>query len=189
MVFLVALFILLFLILLLSMPLIVEARARIGLRGAVVHARVYVMGLVPVPLRFRINLLCAPYFTLRFGKKRASLLRRKPNGAEGITEGLRIRNLRVSVTLGVRDDPARSIWCAGVCGVLLSMLIPRVSETGTVRVRAAKDAVLRFSVQGSAVLLPFDALRGIWRARRIARAKAADNSVKPKEKRTDYASC
>lgn len=186
---LIVLFILLFFVLLLSMPLIVEARARIGLRGAVVHARVYVLGLVPIPLRLRIRLFSEPVFTLRIGKKRVSLLNRKPNGAQGIRAGVRVQNLRVSVTLGIRDDPARSICCAGACGVLFSMLIPRVSETGTVRVHPAKMSVLRLSAQGSAVLLPPEAFLGFLRARRIARAKAADNSRKTQEKRTEYASC
>ena len=189
MVFLVALFILLFLILLLSMPLIVEARARIGLRGAVVHLRVYVLGLIPIPLRLRINLFCAPYFTLRFGSKTRSLLRQRQNGVEGIRKGVRVERLDVSVTLGIRDDPARSIWYAGVCGVACSTLVPRVSKRGSVQVHAAKTSVLRLSLKGAAVLLPLDALRGILHARRIARAKDANNSVKPKEKRTEYASC
>lgn len=186
---LIVLFILLFLVLLLSMPLIVEARARIGLRGAVVHARVYVLGLVPIPLRLRIRLFSEPVFTLCLGKKRASLLNRRPNGAEGILQGVAVGRLCVSITLGIRDDPARSTVYAGALGVLLSMLVPVVARTGGVRVCAAKDSLLRFSVSASAVLLPFDALRGIRHARRIARAKAADNSVKPKEKRTEYASC
>ena len=47
---LIALFILLFLLLLLSMPILVRVRARLGVRGAVVHARLYLLGLIPVPV-------------------------------------------------------------------------------------------------------------------------------------------
>ncbi len=186
---LIVLFVLLFLLLLLSMPLIVEARLRFGLRGAVVHLKVYMLGLIPIPVRLRIHLFSEPVFTLCIGKKRTSLVKRKQNGAEGILEGLQIRNLRVSVTLGIGGDPARSIWYAGILGVALSMLIPRVSETGAVRVHPAKDSVLRLSAAGSAILQPVDAVRGIRRMRRIERAKAANNSRKSQEKRTEYASC
>ena len=187
--FFIVLFIVLFLILLLSMPLIVEARMRFGLRGAAVHAKVYVLGLIPIPVRLRIRLLSAPYFTLCFGRKRTSLFQRPKSGAEGILEGMHIRNLRIAVTLGVRDDPARATWYAGVLGVAFTMLIPRVAETGSVKVCSAKDSVFRLSLACSALVQPLEALRGFHRSRRIARANAANNSRKPEEKRNEYASC
>ena len=187
--FFIVLFVVLFLILLASMPLIIEARMRIGLRGAVLHAKVYVLGLIPIPVRLRIRLFSAPYFTFCFGRKRTSLFKRPHNGAEGILDGVCVMHLRVAVTLGIRDDPARATWYAGICGVALSMLILRVSETGSVKVSSAKEPVLRLSGTCSGLLQPIDALRGFLRSRRIARANAANNSRKPEEKRNRYASC
>ncbi len=186
---LIVLFVLLFLILLLSMPLLLEARVRVGVRGAIVHATVYVFGLIPIPLRLRIRLFSEPFFTLHFGKKQTSLLQRPKSGIKGIRKGVTIRNLRVAVTVGVTDDPARSTVYAGTLGVLLSMLLPCVAETGGVRVHAAKFATIRLAAKGKAILQPPAMAIGFWRARRIARAKAANNSVKPKEKRNEYASC
>jgi hypothetical protein len=185
---LIVLFVLLFLVLLVSMPLIVEARARIGVRGAIVHAKIYVLGLILIPLRMRVCLLSRPYFSLCIGKRRTSLLKQNKSGAEGIAKGVRIRKLNASVSLGIRDDPARATWYAGILGVALSMLIPRIAEAGTVRVHAAKVPMIRLSLSGSAVVLPVDALNGVRRARRIARAENANNTRKSKEKRTEYAS-
>ena len=70
---LIVLFVLLFLLLLVSMPLIVEARGRIGARGAVVHTKIYALGLIPIPVRLRLYLLQSPYFTLKIGKNRIGL--------------------------------------------------------------------------------------------------------------------
>ena len=75
---LIALFVLLFLLLLVSMPLIVEARMRLGVRGAVVHGKVYILGLVPIPVRLRMHLMQTPYFTLIIGKKQIPLLQKRP---------------------------------------------------------------------------------------------------------------
>ena len=186
---LIVLFFLLLFVLLLSMPLIVEARARIGLRGAVVHARIYLFGLIPIPVRLRIRLFSEPFFTVGIGKKDVSLLRRPKPGTKGIRKGITLHELRVAVTVGLKDDPARSTVYAGTLGVLFSMLIPCISENGGVRVFAAKHSTIRLSAKVRALLQPPAMVFGFLRARRIARAKAADNSRKPTEKRNKYASC
>ena len=185
---LIVLVVLLFFILLLSMPLLVEARVRMGLRGAVLRARVYVLGLIPIPLKLRVHFFSEPFFTLCFGKKRVSLLKPAKTGTAGIRKGVRVQDLRVSVTLGVKDDPARSTVLSGTLGVLFSMLIPLLSRDGDVRVRASKHSMIRLSASAFAVVLPVDALFGFWHARRIARTKEANNMRKSQEKRNEYAS-
>ncbi len=177
-------FVLLFLILLLSMPLIVEARVRIGLRGAIVRGKLYLLGLIPIPVRLTVRLFSEPCFTLQIGKKRISLLSRPQSGTRGITDGVRLLHLYTVVTAGVEGDPAVSTVLSGLFGVLLSMLIPLLAEMGGVRVRPAKQSMVRLSFSLGALVQPVDALIGFWRERRIARAKAANNSRKPKEKRT-----
>ncbi len=186
---LIALFILLFLVLLLSMPLLVEARLRFGLRGAVLHATVYVLGLIPVPVRLRIRLFSKPAFTVQIGRKRASLFMKKRSGAEGIAEGIDLRRLHIAVTVGVADAPAEATVLAGTLGVLFTMLVPMLAQTGGVRVGTAKTPLLRLTVEGFAIVQPVKAISGYLRRRRIARAKAANNIGKTKEKRTEYASC
>ena len=125
---LIALFVLLFLLLLLSMPLIVEARAGVSLRGAVVHGRVFFLGLIPIPVRLKLHFFSKPYFTLTFGKKRVSLLQK---GGRPQLSGVRILRLDTKTTVGIEGEPAQAVLIAGAVAVLLSMLIPRVSESGT----------------------------------------------------------
>ena len=56
------------------------------------------------------------------------------------------------------------------------------------RPNVTSDAAALALKAGSAVVLPVDALNGVRRARRIARAENANNTRKSKEKRTEYAS-
>lgn len=169
-------FVLLFLLLLLSMPLLVEARVRIGLRGAVVRGRVYVLGLIPIPLRLSLRLFSEPYFTLQIGKRTASLLKPAKPGTSGVRNGIRISRLYTVITIGIEDDPARSTVLSGLVGVVFSMLIPIFAEMGGVRVRPAKRSMVRLSFRIGAIVMPLDAAIGFWRERRIAQAKAANNS-------------
>ena len=187
---LIALFVLLFFLLLLSMPLIVEARVRVGVRGAAVRAKVYLFGLVPIPLRLRVSLFAKPYFTLQFLKKRVPLLKRKRNGGEiGILKGVRLIRVDSFTTVGITDDPAHAVLLAGAGAVLLSMLTARFAERGSAGARLSREPMARWTVSIRALVFPLDALLGFCRARRIARAKAANNSRKSNEKRTNDASC
>lgn len=177
-------FCLLFLILLLSMPLIVEARVRVGLRAACVRAKVYLFGLIPIPIRLAVRLFSEPYFTLQIGKKRVSLLNKPQKGTRGILDGVHILRFYTVVTAGIADDPASSTVISGSIGVALSMLIPLFAALGGVRVRPAKTSMVRLSFRVGALVQPVEALAGFWRERRIARAKAGNNSRKLREKRT-----
>lgn len=183
---LIALFVLLFLLLLLSMPLIVEARAGISLRGAVVHGRVFFFGLIPIPVRLKLHFFSAPYFTLAFGKKRVSLL--KKGGAPPLA-GVRVLRLDTKTTVGIEGEPAQAVLIAGAVAVLLSMLIPRVSESGSAHANLSKSSMFRIAVSARGIVQPVPLGCGIVRARRIARRKAANNTRKTKEKRTTYAPC
>ena len=185
---LIALFILLFLLLLLSMPILVRVRARLGVRGAVVHARLYLLGLIPVPIRLRVYLLQKPYFTLCIGKKRIRLGSRS-GGAGGAHKGVRAERLCVSVTVGVRDDPAGATVLAGTLGVLFSMLVPAIAGSVTVAVHPIRRPMLRLSLDAFLIAQPPVMIAGVLHKKRIARAKDANNRRIPKEKRTEYASC
>ena len=190
MIWLVLLFLLLFLLLLLSMPLIVEARARIGVRGAAVRVKVYVLGMIPIPLKLAIHLLSKPYFTLEIGKKRVPLLKRKRSGGEiGILKGVRLLRVDSKTTVGITDDPARAVLLSGTGAVLLSMLTTRFAESGSAEARLSREPMMRWTFAIRTLVSPPDALVGFWRARRIARRKAANNSPKSNEKRVNHASC
>ena len=186
---LIVLFVLLFLVLLLSMPLIVETTARAGLRGAVIRAKVYVLGLIPIPLKLRVFLFQTPYFTLEFGKKRVFLLRKRRKPKRLLPEGVRIVRLFIKTTVGIRGEPAAAVTAAGSISVLLAMLIPRIAESGSVRAALCGSPMLRMTLDGRAIVFPAALLRGVLRDRRIAKRKAADNSGKTNEKRKNYASC
>lgn len=185
---LIVLFVLLFLLLLLSMPLIVEARGRIGVRGAVVHAKIYVLGLIPIPVRLRLHLLSSPYFTLRIGKKHIHLLqkRRKPKRIR--LAGVRLLQLDTRTTIGVEGEPAVSVLLAGSLAVLFSMLTTRAAESGSAQAALSECSLVRIAVKLRALVQPAELAAGILSGR-IKRRKAAKTMRKTNEKRTTYASC
>ena len=186
---LIVLFALLFVLLLLSMPLIVEARGRAGVRGAVVHAKVYLLGLVPIPVRFRLYLMEKPYFTIQIGRKRIRLLReRKKKRAKPRITGIRLLRLDTRTTVGIAGEPAVSVQLAGTAAVLLAMLTTRVAESGSAKARLSESTMLRIGARVRAVVDPVRLVCGIVRGR-IARRKAANNIGKTNEKRKTYASC
>lgn len=185
---LIVLFILLFLLLLLSMPLIVEARARASVRGAVVHARVYVLGLIPITVRLRIHLFSEPYFCLCIGKKRIPLIRKRGQKKVGGISGVRILRLDTKTTVGIADEPAGAVRIAGSAAVLLGMLTTRFAERGSARAGLSRTSLLRVSARATAIVFPPALFAGIVRGR-ITQRKAANNSRKSHEKRTEYASC
>ncbi len=185
---LIVMFVLLFLLLLLSMPLIVEARGRGGVRGAVVHARVYVFGLIPIPVRLRLYLLQSPYFTLKIGKKQILLLKKHPKRKTTRIAGVRLLRLDTRTTVGVDGEPAAAVMLAGTVAVLLSMLTTRVAERGSARAALCEAPMVRISASARAIVQPFPLALGIARGR-IARRKAVNNTRKSNEKRTTYASC
>ena len=188
--FLIVLFVLLLTLLFLAGPFVLEARVRAGLRGASVRAKLYVFGLIPIPVRLTVHLFSEPYFTLRFGKKELPLFERKRSGGErGILKGVRLLSLRSSATVGIEDDPARAAVAAGTAAVLLSMLTARFAEDGRAKAGLAETSMIRFSFRISALLYPLEMLIGFVRARRIARRKAANNSRISSEKRKYDASC
>ena len=189
MAFLIVLFVLLFLLLLLSMPLILEARMRVGLRGTVVRGTLYVFGLIPIPLRLLIHLFSEPYFTLMFGKKAIPLFKQKPKGGElGLLQGVRLLQLGTVTTVGIAGDPAHSVLAAGTIATVLTMLTARYAESGTAKARPAETSMIRIRLHVSALLFPLEMAVGFVRARRIARRKAANNNRKANEKRNVYAS-
>lgn len=186
---LIVLFVLLFLLLLLSLPLIVEARGRTGLRGAAIRARIFLFGLIPIPLKLRLHLLEPPYFTLQFGKKRVFLLKKKRTRTRIPPAGVRILRLDAKTTVGIEGAPAAAVTAAGTVSVLLAMLIPRIAEGGSVHAAMCASPMLRITLRADAIVFPAELVSGILRDRRIARRKAANNSRKSNEKRTNYASC
>ena len=187
--FLIAAFVLLFLLLLLSVPLILEMRVRIGLRGACARAKLFVFGLIPIPLTLSVRLLSEPYFTLQIGRKPIPLFGKKPSGGEiGLLKGVRLLSLHTVVTVGIEDDPAYAVLAAGSIAVLLSMLTARYAETGSANARLSQKSMIRLSVAITALLFPAEMIAGFLRARRIAKKKSANNNGKTSEKRKNYAS-
>jgi hypothetical protein len=188
--FLIAAFIVLFLILLLSMPLIVDARMRIGLRGAIIHARIYVFGLIPISVKLRLHLFSKPYFTLRFGKKRVFLLKKKKQTRKRRpVRGVRLLRLDTRTTVGIADEPDKAVLSAGSAAVLLSMLTTRVAESGSARAAIGEPSMLRLSARARAIVYPLKLLGGLLAPMCIARRGSANNSRKSNEKRTEHASC
>ncbi|MBQ1631202.1 MAG: hypothetical protein II049_00105 [Clostridia bacterium] len=187
---LIVLFILLFLLLLLSMPLIVEAQGRFSVRGAVVHARLYLLGLIPIPLRLRVYLLASPRFTLIFGKRRVFLLkkRKKKEGKRRI-RGIRLLRLDTKTTVGIEDEPAVSVQLAGTIAVLLSMLTTRIAESGSAKARLSENTLLRVTARAQVIVYLLPLMLGIVLMRCITQRKAANNTGKTNEKRKTYASC
>lgn len=184
---LIVLFVFLFLLLFLSMPLIVEGRGRIGARGAVVHAKIYVLGLIPIPLRLRLYLLCDPYFTLMIGKKRIGLFEKRKHRRTRIA-GVRLLRLDSRTTVGVDGEPAAAVLLAGTVAVLLSMLTTRVAEGGSAQAALCETPMVRISLSAQAIVQPLPLALGIVRGR-IVQHKTAKNTRKTNEKRTTYASC
>lgn len=189
MIWLILLFIILFVVLLLSMPLIVEANGRLSVRGAVVHARLYLLGLIPIPLRLRVYLLASPRFTLIFGKRRVFLLkkRKKKKGKRRI-RGIRLLRLDTKTTVGVEGEPAVSVQLAGTIAVLLSMLTTRVAESGSAAAGLSENTVLRITAKTQAIVYLLPLTFGFVLARGITQSKSANNTRKTNEKRTTYAS-
>ncbi len=186
--FLIVLFVLLFHLLLASMPLIVEARGRVGVRGGVVHARIYVLGLIPIPIRFRLYLFGKPYFTLMIGKKQVHLLKKRRKRIATGFKGIRLLRLDTRTTVGIEGEPAVSVQLAGTTAVLFSMLTTRVAESGSATARLSAGTVIRIGARARAIVEPVRLIAGIVRGR-IAQRKAANNTHKTNEKRKTYASC
>ena len=185
---LIVLFILLFLLLLLSMPLIVEARTRVCVRGAVGHARVYLLGLIPVPVRLRLNLLQTPYFTLQVGKKQIRLFKKRKKRGRIRLAGVRLLRLDTRTAVGVEGEPAVSVLLAGTAAVLLSMLTTRIAESGSATAALCERSLFRIALELKAIVHPVLLAAGIVHGR-IKRRKAANTIRKTNEKRTEYASC
>lgn len=159
---LIVVFLLLFLLLLLSMPLIVEARIRLGVRGAVVRAKVYVLGLFPIPLRMTVHLFSKPYFTLRIGKKQLPLFGGKRPGRElGLLKGTRFLRLDSKTTVGIEDDPAHAVLLAGTGAVLLSMLTTRFFESGSASAALSSASTVRWTLSIRTIVFSAEALFGV----------------------------
>lgn len=185
---LIVLFVALFLVLLLSAPLIAEARASVSLRGAIIFGRIFLFGLIPIPIRLRIHLFSAPYFTFEIGKKQISLLKKQKDRRKKRLQGIRVLQLDTKTTVGIENEPARSVMIAGTIAVVLSMLISRIAENGSARAALSKSTMFRIAVWGRGIVQPVPLLAGILRER-ISKRKAANNTCKINEKRTTYASC
>lgn len=185
---LIALFVLMFLILLLSMPLIIEARGRIGVRGAVAHVRIYLLGLIPVLLRFRLYLFENPYFTMVFGKNRIFLLKRQGKAGKPRISGVKLLRLDTRTTVGIGGDPAAAVLAAGTAAVLFSMLTTRIAEGGSAQAGLCETPMFRIAAKAQAIVFLVPFAIGVVLGR-IARRKAANNIGKSNEKRTTYASC
>ncbi len=186
---LIILFVLLFLLLLLSMPLIVEARARLSVRGAVVHAKIYVLGLIPIPLKLRVYLLQEPYFSLKIGQKTVPLLQKRTRSIKPALSGVRLSRLDTRTAVGIEDEPADAVLIAGSIAVLLSMLTARVADGGSAGAALCRYPLFRITASAQVIVLPPKLFYGVVLASRIARRKAANNTRKTNEKRKTYASC
>ena len=185
---LIVLFVLLLLLLLASGPIVVEARARASVRGAVVHVRAYVFGLIPIPFRLRVHLFSEPYFCLCIGKKQIPLFRKRKRKSGGGVRGVRLLRLDSRTTVGIAEEPAEAVRIAGSAAVLLGMLTTRLAENGSSRAGLSKTSMLRISIRAQALVFPLELFLGILK-QRISRRKPVKNSVKSNEKRTEYASC
>ena len=184
------LFVLLLILMLLAGPFILEARVRLSLRGAVVRAKLFVFGLIPIPVKLTVRLFSEPYFSLCIGSRTIPLLKRKRIGGEiGLLKGVRLIRLDSTVTAGIEDDPARAVLASGSLAVLLNLLTARIAESGRADARLSSRSAIRLSFRLCALLYPPEMLCGFVRARRIARRKAANNSRKTSEKRRNHASC
>ena len=123
-----------------------------------------------------------------FSKKKIPLLTQKQTGGElGILKGVRLLWVDTVTTVGITDDPARAVICAGSIAAALSMLTARYAESGAAKARPSHQSMLRIAVGVEAMLFPLEMLIGFVRARRIARRKAANN-IRKQEKRNSYAS-
>ena len=159
--FLIVVFVFLFMLLLLNTPLILDARIRLGLRGAPVRASLYVFGLIPIPIRFTVRLFSEPYFTLQIGKKEIPLLTKKRKGGEiGLLQGVRLLWLETVTTVGITDDPARAVICAGSIATALSMLTSRYAESGAAKARPSDRSMIRIAIRVEALLFPLEMLTG-----------------------------
>ncbi|MBR3271878.1 MAG: hypothetical protein IKI59_08125 [Clostridia bacterium] len=149
-----ALFALLLLVLLLSVPVVVTATARLSPKGGVVFVRFHLFGAIPVPFRLRLHLLSEPYLSIRVLGRTYPLLSPNPPPAPN-PRAWQIERIDLKVTLGIEGDNARTVETLGLlCGVF-SMLLPRVCRRGRVTPRPAFDcAVFRLSAELVGLLYP-----------------------------------
>lgn len=148
------LFGLLFLLLLLSVPIVVTATARVSPKGAVIFVRFHLFGAIPVPFRVRVHLFSEPYLSVRILRRTYPLLSASPMPAPD-PRAWRLERVDLGVTLGIEGDNARTVETLGLlCGVF-SMLLPRLCRKGRVLPRPAfGSAVFRLTAEVVGLIFP-----------------------------------
>lgn len=186
MVVLIILFALIFLLLVLSMPVIVTAYGRFSVRGGVVRIRLLLFGVLPIPLKLRVRLLSPPYLTFRFWKKEHPLLSNRPI-APIDTRVMRLERFDVGVTLGISEDPANTVRSLGLLHGVLSLLLPYAAPRVRVESHPSfTDDVFRVTVHMIGLVYPLFLLLG---QTRITERERADTVPKFHEKRYSHVPC
>lgn len=187
MVILIVVFVLLFGLLLLAMPVVVTAKVRVSPIGAVVRGSATLFGVLSIPVKARIHLFHPPFFTLYvFGKS-------IPLAADNDT--LRIDNRSViaeridlGVTLGVAQDGARTVQLLGTLKVLASLMLPLVFRRVTVTPYPSfSHEMLRLRLEIVGLVFPLFLLRPKSRIKKGALTK--DNGKQTSEKRYSHVPC
>ncbi len=144
----------LLLLLLLSVPIVVTATARVSPKGAVIFVRFHLFGALPIPFRVRVHLLSEPYLSVRIMRRIYPLLSKDPPPAPD-PRTWQLERIDLKVTLGIEGDNARTVETLGLlCGVF-SMLLPRLCRKGRVLPRPAFDsAVFRLTAEIVGLVYP-----------------------------------
>ncbi len=186
MVVLIVLFVLLFLVLLLAMPVIASIYARFSPKGGIVFATLYLFGVIPIPLRLRIRLLSAPYLSLQFGKHNFPLLSHKKRTPID-PRILRMERIDLGITVGIENDGARTVQALGTLQILSTMLLPLYFAKTNVTVHPSyTHGVLRLNVRVIGLIYPLFFLRSLCISKRN---KAKDTNESISEKRYSHVSC
>ncbi len=123
----------LFIILLLLLPIRVEARGILSLRTSRLWIQTRLFGLIPIKLKFRLNLFEHPYFTLQQLKRNGRVKDIPLLGGGGsrvdIKKILQSSHFRVKFIVGIKDDAALTVFCIGAlnafcCAASELLMIP-----------------------------------------------------------------
>ncbi|MCL2696026.1 MAG: hypothetical protein FWE69_06850 [Clostridiales bacterium] len=116
---LITLWILLFLLLLASLPIRVRIWTELSFRGGRIHAQIRLFGFLKIPLTFTLHLFSDPHFTLFWRGRTFPLLCAKPKTKKpSIVPDITIDQLHLTYILGIADDAATTVWALGSLQVL-----------------------------------------------------------------------
>ena len=171
------LFFVLWLVLALSLPLRLSVDGAASCRVIELRLRVYILGLIPLPLYFTLNLIDPPRMTLLFRPPRGAPrpIPLQASTKKGVPfpwrKHISIDRLWLLLLMGVQGDAALTVWLVGAWRVILGEALPLICEDAQAQALPVFDKnLLRIDFSCMFRLYAAQSILEYWKEKRKHRA-------------------